>query len=697
MTLGIRPKLLAGFGVAMGIFIIAGIAALLALGTLAGNVDELYNEHLEPTNDIAQATLAVERINTALEESINAESATERDGDLASVVTQQQALAALVDEYRGDQEAAGNAAALRLLGEYDTAFNVFSPNIEQMIALGQSGDVTAADDIHDASGVVDVIAALERLQAFHEEEAAAARDAGMADYSRARMLVLGMLGVALIVGLAVALVISASIARATRRMVATAESVVTNDLAELQTAMDALARGELTHAVTIQTAALDASSSDEMGQLARSFNAMLAAMRETGDSYNRAVGDLRAVIEDVRDSASRVALASSESLTSSEQIGAATISVSSAIQDVARGSAQQAEDVTAVSGAFDEMNLTLEAVARGAAEQGHTLQRAVELTQSIAAENDSVAASARTVLDEAHENADLAREGNQIVRRTVDAMAEVRSQVETASQRVTEMGERGKQIGAIVSTIEGLTEQTNLLALNAAIEAARAGDAGKGFAVVAEEVRKLAERSSTSTKEIAALVSAVQESVADAVTAMQAGAAGVDRVANDAGATEAAFAAILTAAGKLESRTREIAEVAESSVQRTRELRERMVDTSAIAEENAAAAEEMSATSARMRGGLQEITRITEQNATGAEEVSAAAEETASQIDHVTLSARQLRELADDLQALVGRFTTSVAAPAERMWSTSTSGTVVPRRRADDWHRAQPARQRSAG
>ena len=107
-------------------------------------------------------------------------------------------------------------------------------------------------------------------------------------------------------------------------------------------------------------------------------------------------------------------------------------------------------------------------------------------------------------------------------------MERIKLTVEQASIKVTELGAKSDQIGAIVETIDDIAEQTNLLALNAAIEAARAGEQGKGFAVVADEVRKLAERSSRATKEIAALIGEVQPGTEEAVKAMTAGAAEVE-------------------------------------------------------------------------------------------------------------------------------------------------------------------------
>lgn len=138
------------------------------------------------------------------------------------------------------------------------------------------------------------------------------------------------------------------------------------------------------------------------------------------------------------------------------------------------------------------------------------------------------------VSEQAQESADVARQslkaaevGLQAVQNTIGGMNSIRDQIQDTSKRIKRLGESSQEIGEITELISDITEQTNVLALNAAIQAASAGDAGRGFSVVAEEVQRLAERSGDATRQIAALVKAIQTDTQDAVGAMERSTQGV--------------------------------------------------------------------------------------------------------------------------------------------------------------------------
>jgi aerotaxis receptor len=124
-------------------------------------------------------------------------------------------------------------------------------------------------------------------------------------------------------------------------------------------------------------------------------------------------------------------------------------------------------------------------------------------------------------LDDARNTLKIVEHNNSRMESSVIATSKVAETVQTSSRTITDLGDSIQKIGAIANVIKDIAEQTNLLALNAAIEAARAGEQGRGFAVVADEVRKLAERTSSSTKDIAKTIKEITAISNAAVTSMQ--------------------------------------------------------------------------------------------------------------------------------------------------------------------------------
>lgn len=202
--------------------------------------------------------------------------------------------------------------------------------------------------------------------------------------------------------------------------------------------------------------------------------------------------------------------------------GAIADSVNQAVEEM-RGLVTTINETSVrVSASAQETRATAMHLSEASEHQRDQIVNASAIVKRMSSTMDEMATQANASVSVARESLDIAFEGGQTVRATIEGMDNIREQIQETSKRIKRLGESSQEIGNIVELIEDIADQTNILALNAAMQAAMAGEAGRGFAVVADEVQRLAERSTNATKQIEALVKTIQADTNEAVISMEA-------------------------------------------------------------------------------------------------------------------------------------------------------------------------------
>lgn len=269
-------------------------------------------------------------------------------------------------------------------------------------------------------------------------------------------------------------------------------------------------------------------------------------------------------------------------------------------------------NAVALSSAAEQMSSTSANVARQSAEQNDAASSMAAATEEMSASINLVADNAKSASEASSHSGSTAQEGAEIILGASQEMENIAESVGEVATAIQSLSQHTQQISTVVTVIGDVAAQTNLLALNAAIEAARAGEQGRGFAVVADEVRKLAERTTSSTHEITQMIAAIQASSSSAISAMDSArvrvASGV-KLAKDAGAAigrirgeaDQVLASVTGIADSLREQGTVTSDIA-NHVERIAHMSE---DNRASAIESAAAAEQLKALATSMRDDVQ--------------------------------------------------------------------------------------------
>jgi methyl-accepting chemotaxis protein len=304
------------------------------------------------------------------------------------------------------------------------------------------------------------------------------------------------------------------------------EKSITVPLAHLiEVARKIGASGDLDHSVEFHR-------DDEVGLLAENFNKMIVHLKEMASvsaaiaegqlsvsvqprsqqdtmakAFARMTQGLRDLVRQVRDSASQVASAAGQMASASDESAKISVQAASAIDEV--------------TSTMHEMSVNVQNVVKNTQVQGSSVAETSASIDQMVTSIQRVADTAKLLVDISHRSREEARSGMITMDKATEGLNRTSQSIQASSEIIGALGRRADDIGKIIEVIDDLAEQTNLLALNAAIEAARAGEHGLGFAVVAEEVRKLAEKSTQSTKEISELIQGIQQEAREAVENME--------------------------------------------------------------------------------------------------------------------------------------------------------------------------------
>lgn len=618
IRLSIGLKLTTGFMLLVLLLVVSSAWSYRSLVNMQARYDDL----LDGTYPVALAAKDLHGEILIQAQQIMAFAAT-RDTRAVNAITQSQAKA---DEYLGvltqaaDQDAQVAVLVQDIIGKRQVFNRMVQSAITNSDSIEQYQLILAADNARNMGNAVgmhvsDLVTHLrDEVGLAQVESAQAARGASSV------LVILGLASVAL--GALVSLLAYRSVALPLRNLAT-------------QMTQIAAGSGDLTRQLRV-------TSRDEIGML--------------GESFNQLVTGLASMVRQVSEASEDIYCRCKEIDQVVGSVSGASQSVAAAMDVVASGSEEQSRSCQIASLSLFELNQASEQIAAGAQHQAVRVQDTTNTVHGMVSSMEEMAATASQMSATSKDAAQQAREGARIVDDTLAGMQRIRDQVLSAADKVKELGRHGGHIGEMLQVITEIADQTNLLALNAAIEAARAGSQGRGFAVVAEEVRRLAERSSHSVKEIRELVNSIQQGTKHAVHAINESSRDVEQSVELSNAAGHALNQILHAVEQNTSGIHTIHRSTQEMLSSARLVSEAVQEMAAITEENSASSEEMAAGAVHVSTAMDELTKVSETNGQAVEQVAASMGQVTDSLGSTANSVKELTDIASVLRGLVAQF-----------------------------------------
>lgn len=538
-NLKVRSKLLLAFGIVMGLYIIAVIAASVGLKSVSGGLKDFYNVPYPMVKASLEAQAATKQIQLDVYRAYETTDDAEIQSLLGDIEDTVQVLSAAIEDLNNSYE--GDASLLQAVK--DTAAKTADPRQRALDYIAVQDDanaiaiitgeyITACNNFNDA--LQDIIDAA-------EGNATSFYNSGMSTTQVCFIVLYILAGVSLI--LTILLVISIT-------------KGLTRPIAEIEHAVKEMANGRMDSEVTY-------TSKDELGVLAENLRFVLTTLSTyiqhiCSRLNSLASGDLTVEMDmeylgefaSIQESGNKIIDALNDTLSqlyqASEQVASGSEQVSSGAQALSQGATEQASSVQELAATINELS------------------------------------------EQVNQTAQNSRDINALISETGQEVENSNHKMETMMSAMTKINESSSQIEKIIKTIEDIAFQTNILALNAAVEAARAGEAGKGFAVVADEVRSLASKSAEAAKNTTVLIGNSLSAVAEG-----------NQIAED---TQSSLVSVVTSAQKISENMAKITNASDMQAEGISQVTTGVDQISSVVQTNSATAEQSAAASEELFG-----------------------------------------------------------------------------------------------
>lgn len=541
-----------------------GFVGLNYIHVLAKDSKIMYGENLIPLSKVMQARINARASDAYTLELLTATDATRIQELNDEIDSAWEEIGQIADELDAGLLTADQQ---QFLDQYRIEAAKLQESRSEVLSLIESGQRAQAYELYTSRVETDrkaVNDSLKALQASNVEYAGTINERNESNLDDITILVCSLIAAALLLLIGLGILIARSIVSPVKQVVALLSQAENGDFTVKGTYV----------------------SKDEIGELATSFNRM--------------TGKLQTVFGSVQESAYLVASSSEELSASAEQNSKASEHITTIVQDLAVGSDTQSEKV----------------------------EQSSRIVADITGHANEIAAYTEEMRRDVQNASEASAEGSQAIGEVGRQMHTISTNVGSLSEAVQSLGRRSEEIEQITNVISGISSQTNLLALNAAIEAARAGEHGRGFAVVADEVRKLAEESNNSTKQITALIELIRQDTEVTLRTME----------NTSEEVHSGLAVVDGAGrsfGKIEHAVGEVVRQIEN--------------VSGILQRLAGG-------TSQVNESISEVQDVARESAMNAQNISAATQEQLASMEEISSSSQALASLADDLQNVIRQF-----------------------------------------